>query len=238
MRQIWIAVFLAGAVALAGAQNKKSSNPQNASNLPGTAAVHASGFDLAPGAASPNQIGGASHGVNQSAPVVLYVPHKGMSYTLRPSFWWKGNPNITYKFHLQNLQGGHSWEREVDGGSMAYPASAPPLKPGHTYIWSVESNSSFFGPPPSHALIVVLPKPERAKIKAALAKIYGSSEQAGIERAKIFYKHRLWYDTLMAYNKLIAKYPNSEKLLKLRDELYEQLPVTRTLAAQDISDSK
>ena len=189
-----------------------------------------SGFDLAPGAASANQIGGASRGVSNSKHVVLYAPHKGQIYTLQPSFWWSGDPHATYKFHLQALQGTLSWDRQVTGTSMTYPADAPKLKPGKTYLWRVESQSSLFGPPAPSAILVVLPEADRAQIKTEESKITGSDEQAGIARAKVLYNHKLWYDTLMAYNRLIAKHPNDAALLKLRDNLYEQLPVTRKLA--------
>jgi len=189
-----------------------------------------SGFDLAPDAASANQIGGASRGVGNSGHIVLYAPRKGQAYTLRPSFWWGGDPHATYKFHLQALQGTLSWDRQVTGTSMTYPADAPPLKPGKTYLWRIESQSSLFGPPAPSAMIVVLPKAERAQIKTAESKIQGSDEQAGIARAQVLYNHKLWYDTLMAYNSLLAKHPNDAALLKMRDNLYEQLPVTRKLA--------
>lgn len=196
------------------------------------------GFDLAPGAASANQIGGASRGVSNSGPLVLYAPHKGQAFTLRPSFWWSGNPHTTYKFHLQDLQGSLSWDRKVTGNSMTYPADAPPLKPGKTYLWRVESDSSLFGPPAPSAVIVVLPASSRAQVRAEEAKIRGNSEQAGIERATVFYSRRLWYDTLMAYNHLIAKYPNDARLKKMRASLYRQLPVTRKLAKADAAAGK
>ena len=238
MKQLWIAIFVAGTVAVAGAQNKTSSQSQSSSNRPRRIAMHVGGFDLAPGAASANQIGGASRGVSNSGPVSLYAPHKGQAYTLRPSFWWQGDANGKYKFHLQDLQGGLSWDREVTGTSMNYPADAPPLEPGHTYQWQIESESSLFGPPAPSAVIVVLPAAERTQIKADEAKFQGASEQNAIDRAQVFYNHRLWYDTVMAYNKLIAKYPGDAKLVKMRDALYEQLPATRKLAAEDMAHSK
>lgn len=196
------------------------------------------GFDLAPASASANQIGGASRGLSNSSPVKLYAPHKGRVYTLRPSFWWQGDPHATYKFHLRDLEGGTSWNRQVTGTSMAYPADAPALKPGKTYQWRVESNSSLFGPPPPSAILVVLPEAERRQIKADESKVQGDSEQAGMERAQVLYNHRLWYDTLMAYNSLIAQYPKDAKLYKLRDSFYEQLPATRKLAAADMTHAK
>ncbi|MGC8550153.1 MAG: DUF928 domain-containing protein [Acidobacteriaceae bacterium] len=238
MKQLWIAVLVAGTVAVAGAQNKTPNQSQNSSNRPRRVAMHVGGFDLAPGAASANQIGGASRGVSNSGPVLLYAPHKGQAYTLRPSFWWQGDANAKYKFHLQDLQGGISWDREVTGTSMAYPSDAPPLTPGHTYLWRIESESSLFGPPAPSAVIVVLPAAERAQIKAEEAKFKGSSEQDAVDRAQVFYNHRLWYDTLGAYDKLIARYPADAKLVKMRDELYEQLPATRKLAAQDMAHSR
>lgn len=239
MKQLWITLFVAGAVAVAGAQNHSQSqkSAQSSSSHPRRVRMAVSGFDLSP-TSSANQIGGASRGVGNSKHVVLYAPHKGQSYTLRPSFWWGGDPNATYKLHLQALQGTLSWDRQVTGTSANYPADAPPLKPGKTYLWRVESQSSLFGPPAPSAILVVLPETERAQVTTEESKITGSDEQAGIARAKVFYNHKLWYDTLMAYNSLIAKYPNDPALVKMRDNLYEQLPVTRNLAKADATPAK
>lgn len=234
MNKLWIAVFLASAVTAAGAQNKTNAQSQNSTNHPRRVRMQVSGFDLAPQAASANQIGGASRGVTNSKPVALYAPHKGLLYTLHPNFWWQGDAHATYKFHLQGINGGSSWTRPVTGTSLDYPMDAPALEPGKTYTWGIASEASLFGPPAPAALLVVMSPAQRAEVKAQLDKIQGDTEQAGLERAKVFYRHRLWYDTLMAYNALIAKYPQDAKLYKLRAHLYEQLPATRKLAMAEM----
>ncbi len=234
MKKLWIAVFVAG-VAVTGPQGNAIAQSQSAAkavaNHPRRVDMRAGGFELSPQAASANQIGGASRGVGNSSQVVLYAPHKGQACTLRPSFWWSGDPHASYKFHLQDVQGTLSWDRQVSGTSMTYPSDAPPLQPGKTYLWRVESESSLFGPPAPSALIVVLPQAERARIKAEQAAVKGSGEKAEIDRAQVLYNHRLWYDTLMAYNRLIEANPGNAKLIQMRDSLYRQLPVTRPLAA-------
>lgn len=238
MNKLCIAVFLMGAVAAAGAQNKTNTQSQSSANHPRRVRMGVTGFDLAPQAASANQIGGASRGVTNSKPVALYAPHKGLLYTLHPDFWWQGDAHATYKFHLQGIDGGISWTRPVTGTSLNYPADAPALEPGKTYTWGIASEASLFGPPAPAALLVVMSPAERAEIKAQEDRIQGDTEQAGIERARVFYKHHLWYDTLMAYNALIAKYPADAKLYKMRDHLYEQLPATRKLAMAKMDHEK
>jgi Domain of Unknown Function (DUF928) len=201
-------------------------------NHPRRAQAQLAGFDLAPDKASANQIGGASRGVGSST-LVLYAPHKGLVYSLRPSFWWRGDPNATYTFHIQDVTGGSGWDRPVTGVSLIYPADAPPLVPGKTYLWRIEPSSPLLGPPPPAAMIVVMSDTDRASIDAAVAQIQGSDVNAGIARAKVYFDHRLWYDAVMQYDDLIAQNPGQAQLYGLRGAVYDQLPVTQPLADAD-----
>lgn len=255
MIKTWAAIFVTVTVSIAGAQNssggqnKTPANGQNSSQAqpaqasgqpaapahPRRVTAKLDGFDLAPQAASPNQIGGASRSVAGAARLVAYAPHKGRVFTLRPSFWWQGTPGTTYKFHLQDVTGQFEWDREVGSSSLDYPADAPPLEPGKTYIWRVYPDSPILGGTGPQAMIVVLDAPERAQIEAAESGIAGDDLDAGMARAKVFFDHRLWYDAVMAYSALIIKYPGDPKLYLMRGSLYDQLPATQALADQDFS---
>jgi hypothetical protein len=191
------------------------------------------GFDLAPDKATANQIGGASRGPANK--LVLSAPHKARVYTLRPSFGWQGDPAATYRFHIQDVTGQFAWDRRVTGTSLAYPADAPELAPGKTYMWRVISDSALMSPPPPAAIMVVVGGAERSQLEAGQDRIAGSGLDAESARAKYFFDQRLWYDSVMAYSELIAKYPDQGNLYRMRGTLYDQLPATATLAEADFA---
>lgn len=242
---IWGVSLMTAGAALAGAQNSGSAqNPpqqqQGQSQAqtqqqshPRRVRARVEGFDLAPETASANQIGGASRGVDNAT--VLYAPHKGRVYTLKPSFWWQGTANASYRFHLQDVSGQFGWDRQVTGTSLDYPADAPPLEPGKTYLWRVYPDSSLLGPPPPAAMIVVIPESERTALEAAVNDVPGTGLDAEMARAQLYYDHRLWYDAVMAYSALISKYPGQSQPYRMRGSLYDQLPVTQALADKDFA---
>jgi hypothetical protein len=233
----WIAVVLVAAFASVaiieshGQQQAPSAPP--AQNAPKRVRTKLDGFDLAPEKASANQIGGASRG--NGAKTMLYAPHKARVYTLRPNFAWKGEADATYKFKIQDMQGTFSWDREVTGTTLTYPADAPPLTPGMTYLWKVEPDSPLLGPPPPAAIMVVLGGSDRAQIDAGLAQIQGTGADADTARAKFLFDQRLWYDSLAAFNDLIGKNPGQASLYQMRGTLYDQVPAAGELADADFA---
>jgi hypothetical protein len=250
MKKTLLALFFAGCAPVALAQSGQTTPPptnptpsttqQNQAgntNHPRRAQAQLTGFDLAPDKTSANQIGGASRG-SSAGKLVLYAPHKGRVYSLRPSFWWKGDANATYTFHIQDVTGQFAWDRPVTGTSLAYPQDAPPLAAGGTYLWRIAPESALLGSSPPPAMIVVVADPDRTQLDAAIAAAQGSSVDAGIARAKIYFDHRLWYDAVMEYSALIAKDPDEARLYGLRGAVYEQLPVTQPLADADYSRAK
>jgi hypothetical protein len=243
MNQSLIAVLFACAP-LALAQSGQSAPPagtasttqsqSTTANHPRRAQAQLAGFDLAPDKASANQIGGASRTLG-AGKLVLCAPHKGRVYSLQPSFWWQGDPSASYTFHIQDITGQYSWDRPVTGLSLPWPSDAPPLAAGGTYLWRVTPNSDLLGPAPPAAMIVVVADPDRSQLDAAVSAVPGSGVDAGIARAKIYFDHRLWYDTVMEYDALIAQYPGESRLYGLRGAVYDQLPVTQPLADADYS---
>lgn len=239
MNRIWIAWALAAGAAMSGAaaaQSHMSAPPQHPQEQAGhPRRVHAqlSGFELAPGKATANQIGGASRGAGQR--LVLYAPNKARVFTLRPAFHWQGDATAAYTVHVQDLTGALSWDRSVTGTSLDYPADAPPLAAGQTYLWKVTPDSPLLGPPPPAAILVVVGGADRAQLEAGLGRIAGSGFDAESARAKYFFDQRLWYDAQMAYSALIAKYPEQRSLYEMRGWLYQQLPATASLADADFA---
>lgn len=226
------AVFASQAVTPGNGQQAPANAPP-AQNAPRRVKTKLDGFELAPEKATANQIGGASRG--EGAKTLLYAPHKARVYSLRPNFAWKGDPTATYKFHIQDTMGTFSWDREVTGASLAYPADAPALTPGGTYLWKVEPDSPLLGPPPPAAILVVLGGADRAQIDAGLGQIQGSGTDADTARARYFFDQRLWYDAVDAYSDLIAKNPGQTSLYQVRGTLYDQVPAAGPLADADFA---
>jgi Domain of Unknown Function (DUF928) len=232
---VLLAAFASWAVTPSNGQAPSNAPPaQNtAQNAPRRVKTKVDGFDLAPEKATANQIGGASRG--EGAKTLLYAPHKARVYTLRPNFAWKGEATATYKFHIQDTMGTFSWDREVTGASLMYPADAPALTPGTTYLWKVAPDSPLLGPPPPASIMVVLGGADRAQIEAGIAQIQGSGADADSARAKYFFDQRLWYDALDAYSDLIGKNPGQASLYQMRGTLYDQVPAAAPLAEADFA---
>ncbi|MGA2649906.1 MAG: DUF928 domain-containing protein [Terracidiphilus sp.] len=246
MKERMIALVLAASTVFAGPQSATQTKPatpppapppqnQRQQTHPRRVQAKLDGFELAPAKASANQVGGASRGIGATPKLVLCAPHKARIYSLRPAFSWHSDPTAEYKFHIQNMTGTFAWDREVTGTNLLYPADAPPLQPGDTYLWKVDPVSVLLGPPPPAAMIVVVGGPERAQIESAISQISGSGFDADSERAKYLFDQRLWYDALSAYSDLIAKYPDHSKLYEMRGTLYDQIPETESLADADFA---
>jgi hypothetical protein len=189
------------------------------------------GFDLTPKSAAaparrPNQIGGASRGLGDMA---LYAPTMGKSYTLTPEFFWRSDDvagEYTFRVSQPGMNDAPIFETKVVGGHFVYPTSAPTLKPGETYVWTVQPVVDMMGGPVS-ASVVIVGGSEREAVKAALDK---ASDPTA--KAKVFVDMRLWFDAVGAYTTLIEKSPRGE-YYQARADLYDQVPATSTLADAD-----
>jgi hypothetical protein len=198
--------------------------------------VHAdlSGFDLAPkkpGKDSKPQIGGGTRG--GSVRPVLFAPQLGKTYTTTPTFFWGyRDPESDFTVTLYDSDEKELYKAKVHIRRFAYPASAPALKPGATYSWTVRS-SSLIAEPAEAVEFVVQTEAERDSTRRALRAIAGDSEEAQVQRAEVFVDARLWYDAVAAYTSLILKNPDDPFLYRSRADIYDQIPATRRLAELD-----
>jgi hypothetical protein len=207
--------------------------------------VKLDGFDLAPQAnhssltptkhAGANQIGGASRGIGA---VKLFAPDKGLAYSLHPTFQWSGTPDTKYKLQMENLADHTSFETTVEDTSFTYPETAPALKPGSTYSWSVQPEIDMMGGTSGSAWIVIAGGAERDAIASALAAITQTGEAGDRARAQVYFDKRVWYDAAQAYSILIAAHPDDAELHRMRGTLYDQVPATEKLADQDFAMAK
>ena len=52
-------------------------------------------------------------------------------------------------------------------------------------------------------------------------------------QAQVFTERRLWYDAVAAWSALIDRFPDRADLHEKRGQVYDQLPVTQSLADED-----
>ena len=67
--------------------------------------------------------------------------------------------------------------------------------------------------------------------EAILADLKTANDASSI--AAVFVKHRVWYDSVQAYTDLISRVPDNSDARAARGQLYDQLPVTKSLADAD-----
>jgi hypothetical protein len=224
----------------AGSQNGKPANADSSASHSKRVRADLSGFDLAPKKPSTDssvQIGGGTRG-GLPGPF-LYAPHRAKSYSANPTFYW-GQPGAMNEFTLRVYDSSDDivFEVTVHGKSYTYPSSAPALKPGETYSWTVQLASGLMAEPAEPVELVVQSLSERAPVKSALAPISGHGLQDQLRRAQIFEDARIWYDAVASYSDVIAKFPDQPEAYKRRGEIYDQIPETRDLAEADFANAE
>lgn len=179
---------------------------------------------------SDSQAGNAQSAASRGAgpTVFLYAPQLTKLYTLTPTFCWKsGLKTKAFFFRLFDADGEVTYENHTPDFRLQYPASAPPLEPGTTYIWTVQGGLGLLGGGSLPVHFIVLNSEERAALEKQLA------GAGAMKRAAIFTDKRLWYDAIQAYTELIAQHPDVADLYEKRGNIYDQIPATQDLAQAD-----
>jgi hypothetical protein len=185
-----------------------------------------SGFDLSSSGKSANQTSGASRGTESP---LLFAPQSGKSFTTHPEFHWRVNDaGQKVIFRLSSLDGTPLFEAETTDDNLKYPADAPALTPGSSYLWTIAPDNEMQGGPSPPAAILIVGAPERDKIAAELKAASGDAAAA-----QVCVDHRVWYDAIERYSTLLAQRPDDQKARTMRAELYDQLPATKSLAEAD-----
>jgi hypothetical protein len=224
----------------AGSEPGKPANVDSGASHPKRVRADLSGFELAPKQPSTDssvQIGGGTRGGVHGP--FLYAPHRAKSYSANPTFYW-GQPGTMNDFTLRVYDSGDDivFEETVHGKSYTYPASAPLLKTGETYSWTVQLAGGLMAEPAEPVEFVVQSLAERKPVQSALAAISGEGLQAQLHRAQVFEDARLWYDAVAAYSDVIAKFPREPEAYKRHGEIYDQIPETRELAESDFANAE
>jgi len=184
------------------------------------------GFNLsAKSGKSPNQVVGASRDIGTPK---LFAPDSGKSFTTTPYFQWgAAETDAKVTFRLSTADGQTVYETATTAGHLAYPADAPALTPGSTYQWTVIPENDLLGGAPAPVIFVVVSGAEREQIVNELKSANDKS------RVDVFVKHRLWYDAIGGYTELLDRSPGDKSARAGRAVVYDQLPVTASLADAD-----
>jgi hypothetical protein len=225
----------------AGSPSDKPANADSRASHPKRVRANLSGFELAPkqqlSTDSSIQIGGGTRGGVHGPS--LYAPHRAKSYSANPTFYW-GQPGAMDEFTWRVYDSSDEvvFEETVHGKSYTYPPSAPALKPGETYSWTVQLAGGLMAEPAEPVEFVVQSLEERKPVQSALAAISGDGLQAQLRRARVFEDARLWYDAVAAYSAAIAKFPDQPEAYERRGEIYDQIPKTHDLAEADFANAE
>jgi len=167
-------------------------------------------------------------------PTTLFAPRLGKAYDKNPVLSWRNaRTNEKVVLVVRDQDGKRILRRTVSGTRYEYPSNAPALEPGRVYSWWVEvrrERPEWLQP----VAFLVVPSDERARIEESLSQISSADPyERGLARARVFTRHRLWYDAIAAYTDLIGGYPDRAELYEERGMIYAQLYVTKPLAEQD-----
>jgi hypothetical protein len=187
------------------------------------------GFDLSPNAAKgPNQKPGASRGIEH---ISQYAPNSSQCFSTLPYFQWgPSEPNEKVTFELKSADGQIVYETTTTADHLKYPAGAPALSAGSRYSWVVSPAIAMMDSKPTVAFFAIVSGAEREQIANEL-----KSASDAVAAARVFVKHRIWYDAVESYTEQIERTPNDEDARAGRAELYYSLQVTRTLSDADWS---
>jgi len=188
--------------------------------------VHAKldGFDVSPNAGkSGTQIGGVSRGLGP----MLYAPNGGKSYSTQPVFYWTSGDTGKVTFRLLTSDGTVVYETATTDDHLRYPADAPALTPGTSYMWTIRPENDILGGAPKPVTIMIVGGADRDMIAKELSSASGSSA------AMVYVNHHIWYDAIDSYSTILAQKPDDQTARQMRAEIYEGVPATKSLADAD-----
>ena len=195
-----------------------------------------SGFELLDAAKLRDKpvVAGATRDLGSEPPVIL-APHLARLHGVSPVFAWR-HAGERFAFVLSDELGQDVFAAEVTGHSYAWPAGAPRLVDGQTYLWSVRPAGGPATALASMAAVVVVTPAEREAVDKALAAVTISDPyDAGLTRARALMERRVWYDALGALADLIERSPDRPQAYELRALLFAQIPATQAEAEADFA---
>jgi hypothetical protein len=155
------------------------------------------------------------------------------------TFEWAGPPRSDYRVRLVGPQGA-VWEQgDIPRRPLPYPVAAPTLVPGARYSWVLEVP----GQPAQRADFEVLPEPDAARVRAALADLTPaalggeSGSPLALIRAGLFFQEGLYAEARRELMAAIAQDPDEPTLRQLLGHVYDRVGLI-DLAAQEFDEAE
>lgn len=150
------------------------------------------------------------------------------------TFEWIGPDALRYRVQLTGPQG-LEWEQaSLARRPLAYPAAAPPLRPGMRYSWTLDAP----GQPPQTAKFETMSEAEADRVRAALGEL-GVGALSGyppstvvLLRAGLFFREGLYADARRELVAAIAADPDEPTLRLLLGHVYDRTGLAELAAAQ------
>jgi len=230
------AVFAASPLAAAEVERKATAAPRAVPAKRQRVVSDLSGFELLDAAELKDKpvVAGATRSLGGPPPPVILAPHLAKLHGTSAVFAWRHEAK-RFAFVLSDDAGEEIHAAEVDGQNYRWPAAAPRLDDGKTYLWSVKPAGPSAALASMAAVAVVTPA-ERVAIDEALAAAKSSDPYAdGLARGQAFVEKRVWYDAIGIYSDLIARFPDRPEAYERRATLYAQIPATVEQADDDFA---
>jgi hypothetical protein len=235
-----VAILLACAGVAVAQQNSNTKPAPPTTGAAKRVRADTKSFDLEPAPSQGGPTMGAGSRGGGGATAELYAPGLGLTFSTQPVFYWQAQKGAgATTFRLNDDGDNELYETDVTGkSSLIYPDNAPELKPGATYSWSVDAKGVGVTEPPPPTRFKVVSGADRQKVQEELANVRGNGKDDRVKRAQIFASNGLWYDAIAAYSQLIADYPKDAQLYQARAEIYDAVPRTKELGAEDLASAK
>ena len=130
-------------------------------------------------------------------------------------------------FELLASDGSKLYETTTTDDHLKYPADAPALTPGSSYMWTIRPENDILGGAPKPVTIMILGGADRDMIAKELGSASGSAA------AMVYVNHHLWYDAIDSYTTVLAEKPDDQNALSMRAQIYGGVLATKTLADAD-----
>jgi hypothetical protein len=170
-------------------------------------------------------------------PPTLISPRETKMLTDSPTFKWMGMEMQTGTLRVYGPEGPLWTAENIARTQLKYPSSAPRLKPGVEYSWSIEKK----GVPAEKARFTIL-TPEQAKpVQEQLKSLEGASGVSKttltVLKASLFLSHGLFYEAREILAEAVTADPDEPTVHLLLGETYEKTGL-KNLALEEYGEAQ
>ncbi len=155
--------------------------------------------------------------------LLLMAPRDG-TLLGEPTFEWVGSDQLRYTVRISGPEGALWAQTNLPRAPLAYPTTAPRLRPGVLYRWELEAMDL----PTQQGQFTILPEAEVVEVRKALASL-GSLAQADyprntviLLRAAYLFERGLFTETRAELQAALAADPDAPSLHVMLGRIYER----------------